>query len=63
MLAFYSISILHCVIKSTLLAAYVRRGLYILPITPFASAAIPRGRPSRNCEEIAVEPAVLITLP
>jgi hypothetical protein len=27
MLAFYSISILHCVIKSTLLAAYVRRGL------------------------------------
>jgi hypothetical protein len=28
MLAFYSISILHCVIKSTLLAAYVRRGLY-----------------------------------
>jgi len=27
MLAFYSISILHCVIKSTLLAANVRRGL------------------------------------
>ncbi len=26
MLAFYSISILHCVTKSTLLAAYVRRG-------------------------------------
>jgi hypothetical protein len=29
MLALYSISILHCVIRSTLLAAYVRRGLIL----------------------------------